>query len=490
MTGASSEELSLTPDAVALAELLHRELRVRWNDLDADPEEISPAVARPAELPDYTAAPAPAELVGRRAELIVEASDAQAIQAALASGARAVVLDFDDTFSPTVANVRAAYAALPGVMDALAGRAQTLLFRPRALYAVEPHLDFGGPGIASLCDLAAVLSARPERPVPVYIPKLETAAQAQFWDDALGLIERRLGWPRNAVPVCIQIETWSGLMHADELLYTLRHRAYGLNAGRWDYIFSLIKWLAHDAAWRSRPVPTRAELGMQQDSMRAYAETLVRLARRRGAQAIGGSAALTPDPLEPGLVLARVQADKRREAQQGFTAAWAGLPVLLAAVEAGFADVQAAALPPESPAKTLERLLSLPEARLTLEVVQDTIGLALDVFAAWYAGRGVIVRGENIEDTATAELARAQLWQWVGCQAVLETGQRLTPERYLAERRAQRPDGAPESRLLDALVLARQCPPYFPRFAQTLGLVDTALDETALPNGTSLETPS
>jgi malate synthase len=465
-----SERLAPAPLALHLIGVLHRELRPGWAECRA--QLLSPSVI--SQCADYQVQPVPAELRGRRAELIVEASDTLAIRAALDSGAHALVLDLDDTFSPTRANVCAAYRAAPELVREIAARGQVLLMRPRALYASElhvesPDIDTARPAIASLCDLAVVLSARPGQPIPVYIPKLETVTQARFWDDALSLIERELGWPRFAVPVCLQIETWSGLLGADELLYTLRHRAYGLNAGRWDYVFSLIKMLGREPVRRSVPVPTRADLSMDHDSMRAYAEVLVRLAGRRGAEAIGGSAALAPDPADPLPALRRVEADKRREAAQGFTAAWAGLPVLLEAVEAGLNGVTSEPLEAEPPARTLVRLLALPEVgTLPLATVQDTIGLALDVIAAWYAGRGVIVRRGSIEDTATAELARAQLWQWVRCRAVLTTGEVFSPERYLSERGAQRPSHVPESRLLDALVLSDDCPAYFPRFAQEL----------------------
>ncbi|GAA4009816.1 malate synthase [Deinococcus rubellus] len=456
--------LRLTPLAHSLAVLLHRELSARWAAL---PGEVG--VEALTSLPDYRAAPVPDDLRHRRAELIVEASDLSALDAALESGAEALVLDFDDTFVPTRANVQAAYDALPSSVARAAASKKALLARPRALYAVEESLDFGGPpnipAIAALCDLAALLSARLEQPFYLYLPKLETVAEARFWDDALHLAERCLKLPPNTVQVCIQIETFLAVQHADALLHALHGRAYGLNAGRWDYVFSLIKALG-----RSGPAaPPRSELGMDVPAMHAYAEALVRVCQRRGAQAIGGSAALAPDPAQPQTALTMVEADKRREAAQGFTAAWAGLPELLEAVNKGFDGPVPAPLPPEAPARTLARLLDLPPPEpLALSTLQDTISMALDVFAAWYAGQGVVVRKGRIEDTATAELARAQVWQWVAVGAELEGGEGMTPQRYAEERRALRPDDAPEARLLDTLVLAGACSAYFPRVAQLL----------------------
>ncbi|WP_288431877.1 aldolase/citrate lyase family protein [uncultured Deinococcus sp.] len=455
--------LVLSPAAHALAETLHGALRTRWAALpgETDPDD-------PLPLPEYRAVPVPDDLQGRRAELIVEASDLAALRAALASGADAVALDFDDTFAPTRANVQAAYDALPW---ALAGEGARLV-RPRALYALELALDFGGPGIAALCDLAAVLTAAPARPPHLYIPKLETVAEARFWDDALALAEAQLGLERNAVRVCLQIETFTGVRQADAVLHALRGRAYGLNAGRWDYVFSLTKRLGQS---RTVPLPPRAALGMDVDAMQAYAEALVRVCRRREAEAVGGTAAVAPDPQDPRPALDAVRADKAREAAQGFTAAWAGLPGLLSAVREGFADARPAALPRETPEQSLARLTAQPDAGpLPLATVRDTLGLALDVFAAWFAGRGVIVRAGRLEDTATAELARAQLWQWCRVGAALEGGGRLTPAWYLTERRALMPDDHPAARLLDHLVLADAAPAYFPREAQRLGLGEYA----------------
>ncbi|WP_295818852.1 aldolase/citrate lyase family protein [uncultured Deinococcus sp.] len=491
--------LSLTPAAHALAAHLHAELRGRWTTLpDASPPP-------PGPVPAFRAAPIPDDLRGCRAELIVEASDLPALRRALDSDADAVVIDLDDTFSPTRANVQAAYDALEW---ACASR-KPLLVRPRALYATEPHLNLGGPGIAALCDLSAVLAARPDVPPHLYIPKLETVAQAQFWHDALNLAEAHLGLPVNTVRVCLQIETFPGLLHAEALLHALHPRAYGLNAGRWDYVFSLVK---HVGPTRAGPVPPRSQLTMDVPAMRAYAEHLVAVCRWHGAEAIGGTASLAPDPADPTPALDAVRADKQREAAQGFTAAWAGLPELVGVVREGIAvesranpSVRSAAsspllrsfasqgeptsrsLPPlegrwhegsDSQSCAAEGLtepdlfttitaLSTPSA-ISVAELRDSISLALDVFAAWLEGRGVVVRGGRVEDTATAELARALVWQWVRVGARLDDGEVLTPARYRSERGTLMPDNAGASRLLDHLVLSPACPAYFPREAQSL----------------------
>ncbi|GGL78680.1 malate synthase A [Deinococcus aerolatus] len=445
--------LTLPPAAQPLVAALHRELRPRWAALDAA------AQAAPSAPPTYRAAALPDDLGHRRVELIVEASDLQALDAALNSDADALVLDFDDTFAPTRANVQMAYGAL----ETAAKSDRPLLARPRALYAVEEGLEFGGPAIAAFCDLGVILAARPGRPIHIYVPKLETVQEAGLWDDALALAEQHLGLERNAIRVCVQIETYAATLHADALLHALHGRAFGLNAGRWDYVFSLTK---RAGAVRGA-MPPRNDLTMDVDAMRAYAETLVRVCEARGAQAIGGSAAVAPDAQNPQAALDAVRADKLREAAQGFVAAWAGLPQLLDAVRGAFEGEASQPLPAETAQRTHERLLDLPAPRpLPLDMVQDSIGLALAVFEAWYDGRGVVVRNGRIEDTATAELARAQLWQWVGCAAQLEGGGELTADRYLAERRALAPDTTAQAQLLDHLVLAPVCPEYFPRAAQ------------------------
>ncbi|MFC3831373.1 MULTISPECIES: aldolase/citrate lyase family protein [Deinococcus] len=476
--------LSLTPAAHALAAHLHAELRGRWTTLpDASPPP-------PGPVPAFRAAPIPDDLHGRRAELIVEASDLPALRRALDSDADAVVIDLDDTFSPTRANVQAAYDAL----EWAATTGKPLLVRPRALYATEPHLTLGGPGIAALCDLSAILAARPGDPPHLYIPKLETVAEAQFWHDALTLAEAHLGLPADTVHVCLQIETFPGLLHAEALLHALHPRAYGLNAGRWDYVFSLVK---HVGPTRAGPVPTRSQLTMDVPAMRAYAEHLVAVCREHGAEAIGGTASLAPDPADPTPALDAVRADKQREAAQGFTAAWAGLPELVGVVREGIASQssetpQSASRPaPLEGSQRADHCLPLrggarraegftgPGLSATLTALptppaipvaelRDSISLALDVFAAWLEGRGVVVRAGRVEDTATAELARALVWQWVRVGARLDDGEVLTPARYRSERGALMPDNAGASRLLDHLVLAEVCPAYFPREAQSL----------------------
>lgn len=459
MTFFSPLPYSWLPDWSVAARLnaeLQSALRPAWEALPVPvPEPLPPLEA------DYRAVPVPENLRGRRVELIVEASDTGAVRAALGGETEALVLDYDDTFSPTTANLRAADANLRAAL----GTDMPLLVRPRPLYQVTGREVTGGE-VAAWRDLAAALTAHPQRQPHLYIPKLESPAQAHLWEEALTLCETFLKLPHRSVRTCLQIETYPGLLNADHLLQALGGRSYGLNAGRWDYVFSLLKTrLAHSPL----PVPPREALGMDQPAMQAYARQIVQVCKRRGAQAIGGTAAVAPDPRTPGPALNLVREDKRREARQGFVAAWAGLPELQAAARAGLeAGENETEKGPPVPV-TVADLTDLPPASsLAVSALRDALGLALAVFAAWFEGRGVVVRGGRIEDTATAELARTQVWQWVRCRAPLDDGTVLTPERYLQEREVLAATGTPAARLLDRLTLAQDCAAYFPALALTL----------------------
>lgn len=416
---------------------------------------------------EWRVAPPPDELEARQVEQLVEASDGAALQEALAAGPDALIFDFDDTFSPTPANVRAGHANL----GTLRGRGGPLtMLRPRPLYMSDPSPALGGTDSATINDVVAFVQAFAEREfLYVYIPKLEFPAQAEFWHDLLAETERLCGRAPNSIRVCLQIETLPGAFHAEELLYALRERAFGLNAGRWDYVFSAVKWLGADPRFC---LPERAELHMGQPSMRAYEAHLARVCARRGAQAIGGTAALAPDPANPEPALAVVRADKEREASQGYVAAWAGLPGLIPTVRAVFRSPPPVSPPPPlSEAEVEAALLAFPRAeQVPLAAVREAIGVACDYFRAWLAGRGVIVRAGRVEDTATAELARAQLWQWVHHRLPLDSGEVLTPDLFGRLLAVQMDPQEPAARLLQALVLPDACPAYFP-------LVVRAFDE-------------
>lgn len=465
----------MTPPGTALHRRLQTLFTPRWRALLSHPPGDWTPGFDPATVPirhsEWQVASPPAELRTRQVEQLVEASDAAALAQALAAGPDALILDFDDTFSPTPANVSAGHAHLERVRGSVS---PPVMLRPRPLYMAG-----GDGGSATLHDLAAFVEALAEREfLYVYVPKLEFPAEAEFWRDLLTEVERQSGRAPHSLRVCLQIETLPGAFYAEELLYALRDRAFGLNAGRWDYVFSAVKWLGGNPEFC---LPERGELHMGQPSMRAYEEHLARVCARRGAHAIGGTAALAPDPADPASTLAVVRADKAREAARGYIAAWAGLPGLIPTVRDVFRTA-----PPTSPplplpeAEVAAELLAFPRAAaVPLAAVQEAIGVALDYFRAWLAGQGVIVRQGRVEDTATAELARAQLWQWVQRRlpldpAPLHGGEVLTPDLFRQLLAGQADPQDPAARLLTALVLPDRCPDFFPAVARARGEVPSA----------------
>ncbi|WP_407541165.1 malate synthase A [Deinococcus radiomollis] len=457
------------PEVLRLAAHLHAELLGEWQALRL-PARWTPEDARPGVPQDWQAASVPPSLQGRRAELIVAASDTAAVQRGLEAGTDATVLDLDDVFSPRAGNLERAYANFA----VFAQVPRPFLTRVRPLAHREGRFTFSGQAaVAGLLDLAAYTWAFREREIVAYLPKLDTVREALFWKRALELTEQWLGLPARSIRVCLQIETLPGLMNAEALLHALHEYAYGLNAGRWDYVFSVVKHLGERPEYL---LPERARLTMNEPSMLAYALHIVAVCRKRGAQAIGGTAAvaLSGQVQHDGPALENVRQDKAREADQGFVAAWAGSPELLEVVRGAFRGAEA--LQPEADHLATDHLaeaLALPRAdRVPDAAVQDAIGVALAVFAAWLAGVGDVARPDasglvRSEDTATAELARAQLWHW-------RRRGLLSEADYLRWRRDVLPDGALAAQLLDALVLAETCAPYFP------GVAEAMFPETAL----------
>lgn len=453
---------------MALLEAFHQALGPDW--LELKPADMGSLVRLGAWARSWKVAPIPLELQERRVELVVSASDTSGLKEGLDSGTDALVVDFDDTFSPTWANVLQGY----GNLQRLGRHPErvVLLLRPRPLYLSEGHLEMAGkPAIAGLLDLGVYLFychkrwAGPGRGLYVYLPKIETLAEARLWEKAIRWLEDALDLPYGVVRVGIQIETLPAALQAEALLYTLRQRAFGLNAGRWDYVFSILKKIGHDP---KHLLPDRDSLGMDQVFLQAYEQVIVQACYDHGAQAIGGTAALVPEGKNPARVLGQVASDKAREARQGFVAAWAGSPSLVGTVRTAFPGRFYPGLMARDPAI---HLLDAPTAKkLKAEAVRDTLGIALEYLSAWLEGKGWILRRGRIEDTATAELARAQLWQWLKHQAPLEDGSPFTRERYLQWRdqalaQLESPKAQTAARILDGLVLAPECPDYFPRLA-------------------------
>ncbi|MGH7525741.1 MAG: malate synthase A [Gemmatimonadales bacterium] len=462
---------------------------------------------RAGELPDFladtaavragswTVAPAPADLDDRRVE-ITGPTDAKMVINALNSGAKVFMADFEDALSPPWENVvggqvncmeavrrTLAFTSPEGKPYRLNDRLATLVVRPRGWHLVEKHVAVdGAPVPASLFDFglyifhnARELLARGSGPY-FYLPKLESHLEARLWNQVFEAAQDDLGIPRGTIRATVLIETIVAAFEMDEILFELRPHAAGLNAGRWDYIFSVIKKFGH------RPefvLPDRAQVTMAVPFMEAYTEVMVQTCHRRGAHAIGGMAAFIPSRRDPEVnrhALAKVQEDKGREAARGFDGAWVAHPDLVSTVQEVF-DGTLGASPHqkhrrrEQPTVTKERLLDvrIPGGRVTEAGVRGNVSVGLQYLEAWLRGHGAVAINNMMEDTATAEIARAQLWQWIRHRTPTEGREPVTLERVrkiLQEELSRLRATAAGSRLsdaaqlLDALVSAEEFPEF------------------------------
>jgi malate synthase len=405
--------------------------------------------------------------------------------------------DFEDALSPPWANVMAGqvncaqavrrtleYASPEGKRYQLADRLATLVVRPRGWHLEEKHAVVDGePMSASLFDFglyffhnARELLARGSGPY-FYLPKLENHLEARLWNEVFDLSQDALGIPRGTVRATVLIETILAAYEMDEILYELRDHAAGLNAGRWDYLFSIIK------NFRDRPeflLPDRSQLTMTVPFMRAYTELLVKTCHRRGAHAIGGMAAFIPsrrDPEVNEIALAKVREDKTREARAGYDGAWVAHPDLVPVV----VDVFEAALRKKPHQKdrqrddvavTRDQLVDvrIPGGRITDAGLRGNIGVALQYLAAWLAGSGAVAINNLMEDAATAEIARSQLWQWIRHRAATDSGEPITLKRcrmiLSEERNRLEAEGGDRERLgsaaelLDSMFSAKVFPEF------------------------------
>ncbi len=399
-------------------------------------------------------APPRADYIDRRVE-ITGPTDRKLIINALNSGARGFMADFEDANSPTWRNQVSGQANLIDAIDGtisytdhsggnyeLVQETATLIVRPRGWHLQERHLRVGEQPIAgALFDFGlfafhcAARLDRSGRGVYLYLPKLEHHLEARLWNEVFTFTEERLGLPHGAIRATVLIETLPAAFQMDEILYELRDHSYGLNAGRWDYIFSTIK------TFRERPefvLPDRGAVTMDVPFMAAYTQLLVRTAHRRGAFAMGGMAALIPsreDPQATARAIAAVRSDKEREATMGFDGTWIAHPDVLDAARSPFD----AALGPEpnqigahardtsSDARALLNVAATP-GRITEAGLRANVSVAFRYISFWLAGRGAAAIDNLMEDAATAEICRSQIWQWIRHQARLEDGRTVTGE--------------------------------------------------------------
>jgi malate synthase len=496
----------LTPAAVRfLAAILHKftdereQLFARRREVQrrlragADPDFLGET--RSIREASWTVASAPTDLLNRRVEITGPVERKMMINA-FNSGAQVFMADFEDALSPPWVNVISGqvncmdavrrtleYASPEGKQYRLGNRLATLLVRPRGWHLHEKHVLFQGrPVSASLFDFALYffhntqeLLRRGSGPY-FYLPKLESHLEARLWNDVFNFAQDTLGIPKGTIRATVLIETILAAFQMDEILYELRDHAAGLNAGRWDYLFSMIK------NFRDRPefvLPDRAQLTMTVPFMRAYTELLVQTCHRRGAHAIGGMAAFIPsrkDPEVNAVALAKVREDKDREARAGYDGAWVAHPDLVPVVAEAFQahlgsePNQKNRLREDVRVGQAELLdVRVPGGRITEAGVASDISVAIQYLAGWLGGAGAVAINNLMEDTATAEIARAQLWQWIRHGMRTEAGQQVTLEyvrgvaqdllnRLLAEGPTGRLREA--AQLLDQLISAEELPEF------------------------------
>ena len=489
----------LTPQALNFVGQLHRSFNPRRLRLLAE-RDARQARFDAGELPDFLpntrhvresewqVAGAPSDLDDRRVEITGPAEPKMMINA-LNSGAKVFMADFEDALSPTWENVVTGHWA---VREAVRGTLRhetdekayqlndsglaTLVIRNRGWHLDEAHvLVDGAPISASLFDFGMTFFHNAPKQLErgsgpyFYLAKLESHLEAKLWNDVFVAAQEALDIPQGSIRATVLIETILAAFEMDEILYELRDHAAGLNAGRWDYIFSFIK------KFRSRDnmvLPDRAQVTMGVPFMRAYQQLLVATCHRRGAHAIGGMSAFIPNRREPEVTeraLAAVREDKRREAGDGSDGTWVAHPDLVPVAMEIFDDAlgEAANQKGRSPAvsPTADELLDVrvEGGAVTEDGVRANVTVALQYLAAWLGGNGAAAINNLMEDAATAEISRSQLWQWRVHRTRLDDGRPMSAELYAAirgEELARLQSAAPSHRwaeaadLLDALVLA------------------------------------
>ncbi|PYQ03870.1 MAG: malate synthase A [Acidobacteria bacterium] len=402
----------------------------------------------------WTVAPLPADLLDRRVE-ITGPVDRKMIINALNSGANVFMADFEDSNSPTWDNVVEGQLNLSDAVDGsiryvqpgsgkvytLGPRGATLMVRPRGWHLPEKHVRLDGhPVPASLFDFglfffhnARKLISRGTGPY-FYLPKMQSHLEARLWNDVFVRAQEALGIPRGTIKATVLIETLPAAFEMDEILHELREHSAGLNCGRWDYIFSTIKTLRGDPAF---VMPDRGQVTMEQPFLRAYTQLLVKTCHRRGVHAMGGMAAQIPikdDPEASRAALDKVRADKLREVKDGHDGTWVAHPGLVAVArevfDAHMATPNQIHVKREDVHVTAEDLLRVPQGTRTEAGLRHNVRVGVQYLESWLRGSGCVPLYDLMEDAATAEISRTQVWQWIHHRATLDDGRPLTVERF------------------------------------------------------------
>lgn len=399
---------------------------------------------------EWQVAPLPADLLDRRVE-ITGPVERKMIINALNSGAKVFMADFEDSNSPTWDNLidgqinlrdavrRAITFSAPetGKSYALAGNPAVLFVRPRGLHLPEAHLLLeGSPVPGCLVDFglffyhnARELLARGTGPY-FYLPKLENHREARLWNDVFVHAQSALGVPRGSIKATVLIETLPAAFEMDEILHELREHSAGLNCGRWDYIFSFIKKLRSDPAF---VLPDRAQVGMDRAFLHAYSLLLIRTCHRRGVHAMGGMAAQIPiknDPAASAAALAKVRADKLREVGDGHDGTWVAhpglVPVALGIFDEHMKGPNQISRTRDDVRVTAADLIETHTGTRTEAGLRLNVRVGIQYIEAWLLGNGCVPLYNLMEDAATAEISRAQVWQWIRHRATLAGGAGVT----------------------------------------------------------------
>ncbi|RRJ87872.1 malate synthase A [Gulosibacter macacae] len=492
----------LTPEALEFVAALHdRFARIRCERLAARRERRAriaagemphflPETAGIREDANWRVAGAGPGLHDRRVE-ITGPTDRKMTINAMNSGAQVWLADHEDSLSPTWSNIIGGqinlrdairreidFVSPEGKEYRLGDQTPTIVFRPRGWHLTERHLAYSQPGgsrgtvSASLVDAglylfhnARELIARGAGPY-FYLPKLESHLEARLWNDVFSFAESRLGIEHGTIRATVLIETLPAAFEMDEILYELRDHCAGLNAGRWDYLFSVIK-LFRDRG-RAFVLPDRAQLTMTVPFMRAYTELLVQTCHRRGAHAIGGMSAFIPNRRDPEVTeraFAQVASDKQREANAGYDGTWVAHPDLVPIAREQFDAVLAGRVNQVERQRDDVRVIAadllnfkIEDARITNAGIRANIRIAVRYLDSWLRGQGAAAIDNLMEDAATAEISRSQLWQWINQGLVSDEGRPIVRERveYFIDKYADELAEEPGNRAADAAQLMKE----------------------------------
>jgi len=508
----------LTPEALDFVARLQREFGERRLELlrarderqlrlDAGESPRFLTTTSSVRESEWKVAKAPKDLQDRRVE-ITGPTDRKMLINALNSGARVFMADFEDANSPTWANLvegqvnlidaierRIDFTSPEGKQYRLNEKVATLLVRPRGWHLEEKHVEVGGrPVSGSLFDFGLYFFHNAKRLLGkgsgpyFYLAKLESHLEARLWNDVFNFAQDDLGVPRGTIRATVLIETILAAFEMEEILYELRDHSSGLNAGRWDYIFSIIK------KFRNRPefvLPDRAQVTMTVPFMRAYTELLVKTCHRRGAHAMGGMAAFIPsrrDAEVNRVALGKVKEDKDREAGDGFDGTWVAHPDLVPTATEAFDRVlgnRPNQLERQRPDVTADAAalidVRVPDGSITENGLRLNVSVGIQYIESWMRGVGAAAINNLMEDVATAEISRSQVWQWVRNASKLNDGQAISADlvRELADdelaqlRRRLGDDAWSKSRFDEAravfeeVALAQTFPSFLTLVAQT-----------------------